>query len=187
MTTLKSWLSRVLADAATRVAATFLAGVLVASLGFIFSADVSAFLRSEVSISVTPLLVLVLLAALGTTAAIERIWNQAVAARSTPSMRPRDDRLETASMRLLEKLAAVEVGPEIYGEYPMKEFASDLLSRLDQWEVAVYGYVSEEQRKLIRATREHIQSRSLNHSREEAKEWVSTVKGLSNAARLNVR
>lgn len=171
------------ADAASKVIATFLAGVILTTLGFLFGGNISGFLRSSIEINLALLLILAFIALIGVSVVIERIWVNYQSSRKKPSIIIRNEELETTQKVLLEKLSKVEAGLKIHVDYSIKKFQSELASSFDQWEVAVQDYITDEKKERIHRTREHMMGRSLNHSRSEAKVWIRTVKDITNYAR----
>lgn len=181
------WISKLLQDTLSRTLAAFLSGFLVAALVFAFSSDFAGFLRSEVIANVGLMLILVLFSLIGLATGLSGLWTVLVRYRGAHAARPRDEHVEETQKLLLEKLAVVEAGPEIYTDHVMRDFRAELIARYDQWEGAVEPYIAESDKEQISEMRAHIQRQSLNHARGEATEWSQAVRDITYIARSNVR
>ena len=187
MSDIKSWFKKVFTDATSRVIATFLAGVLLTAISVIFSGNISNFLRSEVKVNLSLVLILCLFGLIGVSVGIERILKNSIQARIKSKSIVRDENLDTTQKQLLDQLTYVEVGLIVYDEQDEKDFKQELIRIFDQWEIAVQEYISDQQKELIQQAREQIMEKSLSHSKSDAKEWVQNVKAISNSARSQLK
>lgn len=176
-----AWLGGILADALARTIAGVLAGVLITIAYGAIAYRLSSFLLQQVTTPVLVILVLSLFAAVGVIVPSLKLWE--LLSRNRKQSRlgaPRDDRLEEAARMLRGCLAQVEAGM-IY-VMREREFTAEVLAAFDDWEVALQGYLSLADREAVRTLRAEIAGRSLPNSRQEASDWLSRVKALTNIA-----
>jgi hypothetical protein len=183
MSRITQWLKKVLEDTLTRTISGVIVGiVLTLGLGAV-AYRLSAFLQQPVTTSVLIILILSLFALVGVFAPVTRIW-ELVSASRRASARPgqSDQALQAAAANLRRLLATVEAGPDLRYEQEVKKFTAEMLTAFDDWEMALQQYLSAAQLVEVHALRTEIAGRSLLHSRQEARAWLSKVKELTSAA-----
>ncbi len=184
MENLSNWLREAFAETVARVIAGVIVGFLIAVLAGISSYGFSRFLLQEVRVQVLLLVILSLFSLVGLLAGVVPIWRIVTKKRLLSHIRPLDASLEDASKAILDQLAHVEAGKEIYVKREQTDFKAKTLSLFDTWETQVTQYLQPVDHEQINLLRDEISSRSLQHSRKEAKVWISKIKVFTQKTRL---
>jgi len=181
-----AWLKDALSETIARAIAFTILGLILAGLTGLLSYGFSRFLSQRVTVSVALLTILSLFALAGLIAGGVPLWHLVTASRRGHPLAV-DDRLENAASALLQRLTQVQIGKEIFVLHQEKEFHAETVSLLDAWETHAKPYLAADDRSQISALREDISGRSLQHSHNEAKQWIQSVKQLTDKARTRVR
>jgi hypothetical protein len=176
----REWLSGLFQSTLSRLLAYALSGFFTAFLVMLFGGRLADLLRSEVQANVGLLLLLFLFALIGLAAGIERIVELA-GVRRTKTDKLSDERVSETQRLLLETLARVESQPPL-SSASEAELRAELLSRLDQWEVALTPYLGEEEQMRVQTMRDHIQNQSLKYAKEVGADWTRIVKDITSIA-----
>lgn len=181
------WFQTLLSSVISRTIAALLVGAIVPLLFALFSLDLSEFLLQRIRVPVSLLSILSLFALLGILASAVPIWNLISASRQRKDQPPpRDEVLESAFASLLARLNEVETSKQIHVQYEIRQFHSSTLTLFDGWESAISPYMDADGLRTIEDLRTEISGRSLQHSKDEAVEWVRLVKGFTNQARERI-
>jgi len=179
MTKFTHWLRTLLSDTFSRTIATLVTGALVPIVLAILSIGLSRFLLQTVTVPLGLVIILVLFASVGLIAGAVPLWELVSIRRK----QPRDEPLENATSSLLTRLSEIETGRRIHVEAEVHAYHASTLGLFDQWEISLALHLPAADFEAIRALRAEIAGRSLQHSRQEAGQWVLQVKEWSSKAR----